>query len=136
MIHFSKREDYGIILISELAKSYSKKVVPLSKIAKKHKIPLLFLRNIASDLRRSNLIDAQEGKNGGYKLKRSPALIQVGEIIKALSKGPLFSCCQDTKDGRCIADNCPHGLSLRRAHNHFIDKLTKITLDKLENNIW
>lgn len=92
----SKKEDYGVILISELGKNYGKGFLSLSEIGKMHNIPILFLRNIASDLRKSGLITATEGKSGGYKLTKSPDKIQIGEVIRVLSKKPIFSCCQNT----------------------------------------
>ncbi len=131
MIRFSKREDDAVILIGELVKQFGKRVVSLSEVAKKHNISVLFLRNIAADLRKADLIEAVEGKNGGYKLKKAPDQMQLGEIISAVSKQSIFSCCQNTKDGKCSANACPHGFSLRRAHNTFLETLVKKTLDTL-----
>lgn len=130
MIRFSRKEDYGVLLISELVKNYNKRLVPLSIIAKKHKISLLFLRNVASDLRLAGLITAVEGKHGGYKVSKDPKTIYFGEIMQAFSKEPVFSCCQDTKDGKCKG-SCPHGFSLSRLNNIFLEKMARLTLDKL-----
>ncbi|MBI2074337.1 MAG: Rrf2 family transcriptional regulator [Candidatus Levybacteria bacterium] len=130
MIRFSKKEDYAIILINKLVQNYKKRLVPLSEVAREHKLPLLFLRNIASDLRKSGLIVAVEGKSGGYKLSKHPSNIEVGEVITALTKNPLFSCCQNTKDGKCAASTCPHGFSLRRLSNTILEKISGVTLDK------
>ena len=47
MLRFSKRENYATILISELYTDINKKFIPLSQIAQKHGISILFLRNIA-----------------------------------------------------------------------------------------
>lgn len=131
MIRFSKREDNAIILVSELVKQFGKRLVSLSEVATKHNISVLFLRNIASDLRAAGLIEAVEGKNGGYKLKKAPNQMQLGEVISAVSKQPIFSCCQNTKDGKCRANTCPHGFSLRRAHNEFLENLVEKTVDTL-----
>lgn len=131
MIRFSKRGDYAVIIINELVKHFGKQLIPLSHIAKTHKLSPFFLRNVATDLRRAGLIDAIEGKNGGYKLNRPPKFIYAGEIIHAVSKHPIYSCCQKTKDGKCIAKSCPHGFSLRRLNNEFIEQVSGMTLDKL-----
>lgn len=131
MIRFSKKENYGLIFINELVKNFDKKLTPLSEIAKKYKISPLFLRNIALDLRRAGLIQALEGKNGGYKLKKAPNEMTVGNIISALSNHPIFSCCQNTKNGKCQVNLCPHGFSLQRLNNEFLEKISKITLDSI-----
>ena len=126
MITFSKREDFGMILMIELGSSFNKKqIVPLSLVSKKHNVPLFFLRNIASDLRRAGFIRAIEGKNGGYILAKDPSRIQFGKVIEALAKKPLFSCCRNTKNGRCSVDLCPHGFSPRRLANEFFESIYK-----------
>lgn len=121
MILFSKREDYGMMLMTELLNEFGKRLIPLSEVSKNHEIPLLFLRNIASDLRKAGFIRAVEGKKGGYKLARNPNEIQFGQVLETLRKKPLFSCCQDTKDGRCSASLCSHGFSPRRLTNEFFE---------------
>lgn len=134
MIRFSKREDYGIVLMSKLCQSYGRKLTPLSEIAREYKISILFLRNIARDLRKVGLISAVEGKNGGYKLTKNPKDIQLGEIIQALSKKPIFSCCQETFDGRCKVAPCPHGFSLRRLNNEFLETVSRKSLKEIFKN--
>lgn len=130
MVHFSKKEDYAVILLNKLAAAYKKKLVPLSEIAKEYNISLLFLRNIALDLRRARIINAVEGRDGGYRLIRSPKQVTIGEIIKAISHRQLFSCCQNTPDGKCVVRSCPHGFSLKRLNNKFLEKISGFTLDQ------
>lgn len=134
MIRFSKKEDYAIFLVNELVLYHKKRLVPLSEIAQKHTLSLLFLRNIASDLRRAGIIQAVEGKTGGYRLTKHPHNIQVGHVLKSLSSEPIYSCCQETKDGRCHTRLCPHGPTLRRLHNEFIEKVAKLTLLEFVKN--
>ena len=125
MLRFSKRENYATILISELYTDINKKFIPLSQIAQKHGISILFLRNIALDLKKAGLIEAI---NGGYRLKKSKNKIRIGEVIEAVTHRSLFSCCQNTKNGKCQANSCPHGFSLQRLNNEFLEKISKITL--------
>lgn len=129
MIRFSKREDYAVILVDTLAQNFDKRFVPLSEVARRYRISLLFLRNIALDLRRAGLITAIEGKKGGYKLTKHPRDIRLGEVMKAFVKEqPLFSCCQNTTDGKCSISSCPHGFSLRRLSNEFMEKIANLSL--------
>lgn len=131
MITVSKREDYGIMLVTELVDNFDKRLIPLSQVAKKHKIPLFFLRNIAHDLRLAKIIDAVEGKNGGYKLAKDPKEIMFGQVLEILSKKPLFSCCQKTSDGKCHKSLCPHGFSPRRLANEFLEGVYKKTFKEV-----
>lgn len=92
MLHLSKQEDYAIILINKLAQS-NKLVIPLSEIAKEYNISILFLRNIASELRKKGIISAIEGKNGGYFLNKDLKELKVGEVLSVFSKKPILQCC-------------------------------------------
>lgn len=134
MIRFAKSEDYALILVQSLTKEYKKRLVPLSEIAKKYSLSLLFLRNIAASLKRAGFITAVEGKKGGYKLVKDPQSIQLGNIIEASSKKTFFSCCQKTKDGKCQAKTCPHGFSLRRLQNQFLKQIYAIKLSEVTKN--
>lgn len=134
MIRFAKSEDYALILVQSLTNAYKKRLVPLSEIAKANHLSLLFLRNIAASLKKTGFITAIEGKNGGYKLTKDPQSIQLGNIIEASSKKTFFSCCQKTKDGKCQAKTCPHGFSLRRLQNQFLEKVYLIKLSEVTKN--
>lgn len=128
MRRFSKREDYAVILVDSLALHFEKRLVALSEVAAEYKLSVLLLRNVAQDLRRAGLITAVEGRGGGYKLTRHPEKIQIGEIIRAFSTDPLYMCCQNTTDGKCSASACPHGFSLNRLNNMFLEKVANMTL--------
>ncbi len=51
-------------------------------------IPLAFLQNILMDLRRAEIVEAQRGREGGFRLARPASEITVGDVIRAVS-GPL-----------------------------------------------
>lgn len=123
MVRFSRKEDYAVMLVSSLAPSFNKRLVPLSEVAKVHNISIFFLRNLANQLRKKGIVRAVEGKKGGYALAKDPKATQFGEVIQALSKKPIFSCCQNTPDGKCHVSLCPHGFSLRRLTNEFLEDI-------------
>jgi Rrf2 family protein len=60
------------------------------RIARSQGIPLKFLENILVDLRHADLVHAQRGAEGGYRLAREPEEITLGEVIRAV-EGPLAS---------------------------------------------
>lgn len=93
MIRFSRDEDYSIILIHHLSKQYKKRLVPLSEVAKKYKISIYYLRNLANILVHAKIIGAVEGKNGGYYLLKNPKQLKIGEVVNTFSKKPAISCC-------------------------------------------
>jgi len=60
------------------------------QIARSQSIPLKFLENILVDLRHADMVHAQRGAEGGYRLARGADTITVGEVIRAV-EGPLAS---------------------------------------------
>lgn len=131
MLRFSKREDYAMIILSELAKNYRKRLVPLSEIAKKHTISILFLRNLANELRIAGIITAIEGKNGGYALKNDPYILKVGKILSVFSKKPLLECCPigEKHKGVCKkAPSCEPGFTWRKLNKEFLEKIYNLSL--------
>ena len=65
MLTITKQSDYGIILLSHIYKS--KKIVNLSELISKTKLPQRFLARIAAALVNEGLLISREGKNGGYQ---------------------------------------------------------------------
>ncbi|MBU1152035.1 Rrf2 family transcriptional regulator [Patescibacteria group bacterium] len=85
-MHITKKVDYGLVFLVELAQSK----IPLSiqSIAKAQGAPYSFLQKLAQDLQQANLIKSTKGAHGGYSLKKTPSKINLKEIIEAL-EGPI-----------------------------------------------
>lgn len=130
MLRFSKKEDYAVILINKLAKEYEKRLVPLSEVAREYKISLLFLRNLALELRSAGIIKATEGKKGGYFLQRDPKQLKIGEVLSLFSKKPMLECCLAGKGkSTCPKEEfCDPGFVWRRMNREFLDKIYNLTI--------
>lgn len=130
MLHFSQREDYAILFITTLAKHFGEKPLSLSMIANETKMKLPFLRQVAIDLRKAELINAVEGKNGGYQLARQPKTISFADVIEAVEHKKLLSCC-DPHDFSSCAHDCKKELLWRKLNKHFVKNLYHITFDRV-----
>ncbi|MEN9407937.1 MAG: hypothetical protein RLZZ455_1153 [Candidatus Parcubacteria bacterium] len=135
MIRFSRSEDYAIVIVGTLAKEYlqAKKPIPLSEIAKEYAISLLFLRNLANELREAGVIKALEGKNGGYFLTKHPNEIKMGEILAIFSSKRHLECCPvggiSHRDRICPKEQyCVAGNIWRQLNKEFIDKVYGLSL--------
>lgn len=130
MLTLSKREDYAVIFITELAKNYNKKLIPLSKIAKKYKISPFFLRNIANLLRKKRIIKAIEGRNGGYFLQKDPCLLKVGEILNVFTNNSFVQCCSS----KCPKEKiCKPGFIWRKINKEFLNKIYNLNFNQFIN---
>lgn len=133
MLRFSRREDYAVILINKLAGNYNKRVVPLSEIAKEYDISVLFLRNLAAELRSAGIIKAVEGKKGGYFLCKDPKELKMGEVLNVFSKIPMLACCPTgiKSHGRCPKESfCQPGFVWRRLNKEFLDRVSNLTVEQ------
>ena len=83
----SKKAKYGLHALSKLAQEHGKGPTLISDISASESIPHKFLELILLDLKRKGILQSKKGKGGGYSLGREPALITLGEIVRALD-GP------------------------------------------------
>ncbi|MBM3282631.1 Rrf2 family transcriptional regulator [Candidatus Gottesmanbacteria bacterium] len=89
----SKKEDFGLIFMTILARNYTHKYISLSFAAKQSHLSPLFLKQIASRLKNKGLIESKEGIYGGYRLARPPHKIVIAEIIGAISNRIVIPSC-------------------------------------------
>lgn len=87
MFTLSTKSDYGLLLLTLLAKKRKDKFVPLSEIASQSGLPYAFISRIASELHRGGLLKSKEGINGGYKLSGDPKSVSIAQAIEVLD-GP------------------------------------------------
>ncbi len=80
--------DYAVRATMELARAAPRDPVKGDHIARAQAIPIKFLENILSDLKRGGLVATQRGAEGGYWLARPAEEITVADIIRAV-EGPL-----------------------------------------------
>lgn len=88
MFDLKKKTEYGLQLMIALARQYRQGPLSLRQLAKDEKLPYKFLEQLVFPLHLAGLIDAKEGKNGGYFLNKSPGKISVSQVVEAL-EGPL-----------------------------------------------
>lgn len=121
MFRLSQKSDYGLILLSSIAKAHPRgevKVasglhpggvihggyVSISSIAKKHKISTKFLSQIAQELKKVGILASKEGVSGGYQLAKDAKKIKVLDVLMildgALVKGDCF---EDDHECECGA---------------------------------
>jgi Rrf2 family protein len=86
-VRISAKEDYAVRAMLELAVAGGG---PLTReqIAEAQEIPTAFLQNILLELRHAELVEAQRGRDGGFRLARPAAEITVADVVRAAS-GPL-----------------------------------------------
>jgi Rrf2 family protein len=77
----STKSRYAIMAMVDLAQQDNGSCVPLSLIAERQGLPLQYLEQLFSKLRRGNLVKSARGINGGYELAREANSIRIYDII-------------------------------------------------------
>jgi Rrf2 family protein len=83
-MNLSKRSEYGLRALFDLAGHPPDRPVPLRELAATNRLPVKFLEQIFVTLRNAGIVHSQTGPGGGYTLARQPGSITLGEVIRAL----------------------------------------------------
>lgn len=83
MISVTAKSRYAVVGMAELSRS-SGTPVPIAVVAERRGIPVQFLEQLFSTLRRAGLLVSQRGVKGGYRLARDADQITVLEVVQAL----------------------------------------------------
>lgn len=86
-MNISAKSKYAVRALVELAErtaADSSKPVRLTEIAEGRDIPLQFLEQLFSALRRTGVLRSRRGASGGYLFARPPEQVTVLEIVEAL----------------------------------------------------
>ena len=85
-MHLSKRTQYGLRAAVRLARRYHapEQYVQSRDLADEEALPTKFLEQVLLLLRRGGLLESKVGSGGGYRLRRPPERITVGELLTIL----------------------------------------------------
>ena len=84
----SKKGLYALQALMNLARHYPQDAVKIREIAAEESLPEKFLELILLELKTARIVDSERGTHGGYRLKRAPGRIFLGEVIRTVD-GPL-----------------------------------------------
>ena len=84
----SRRGLYALRALIHLAESYDRGLVKIHEIADVESIPEKFLEGILVQLKNARVVTSHRGREGGYRLRRPPDEIPIGDVIRGID-GPL-----------------------------------------------
>ena len=98
----STRGRYALRVMTDLAERSGGEYIPLKDIILRQGISQKYLEGIMTDLSKAGVVDAKQGKGGGYKLAKSPDSITVGDILR-VTEGELSPVsCLDENARPCL----------------------------------
>ncbi len=127
----TRKSDYGLRAMVELAKRYDHGPIPIAEVASAQRVPDSFTEKIMQELKGAGLIRAVQGRGGGYTLAQAPESISVKAIVEALEGPVALVSCLDP-DLECqIEDGCPTSGFWALINERFADVLGQTALADL-----
>jgi Rrf2 family protein len=137
---FSTKAEYGVRVMTHLARANGDGPISLASIAEAEGLPLAYLEHLAQRLRRAELVQSTRGAHGGYTLGRPATQITMAEIVRALEGeiAPIECISADpdgglvcSREGQAGHDPCPTKLLWTRVQGSIVRTLNDMTLADL-----
>jgi FeS assembly SUF system regulator len=108
MVRLGKLTDYGLVLMSCIARSHDLASHSARELAVESGLPVSTVRKLLKELLQSGLLISQRGVRGGYVLAREPQEISVMDVIAALEGPVALTVCSSDTPGLCKLESyCP-----------------------------
>ena len=135
MIRLSRQADYGIVIMTALARRPQRQHTATA-LAAESQIPLPMASKVLKALARAGLLASHRGAKGGYGLARPADRISVAEIIAALD-GPiaLTACVEDGPGGCEIEALCPARVNWQRINDAVRGALAQTTVADMAQGV-
>lgn len=134
-MRLTTKSRYGTRLILDLAINAQDGPVPLGDVSKRQNISLKYLEHLIRKLKKAGLVKSQRGPYGGHMLKKLPADITVGDIVRTLEKTTAITDCAETEDKLCgvcnRAGDCLSRWVWIEASEAMFKRLDEITIQSL-----
>ena len=131
---------YAVMALADLAKFDNEIPVSLRDISLRQGISLLYLEQIFSKLKKSNIVKSIRGSNGGYVLTKNPSEIKLSNIFSAVREEvKTVQCKKDSKKScngkstKCITHNLWDELEIHIQHVFNKENLGDLVKGKNEN---
>jgi Rrf2 family protein len=126
-----RNTDYAMRAMVNLARQYGNDPVSTREISQSEDISYQLACKLMQKLNNAGLVNSSMGPNGGFVLSRTPAKINLAEIIDAI-QGPLsLSRCLLGENVCPKQNSCPITAKLTKLQKNIGDYLQSVTLYEL-----
>ncbi|MCK4353117.1 Rrf2 family transcriptional regulator [candidate division WOR-3 bacterium] len=126
----SSKGRYGLRAMLELSRKNGIDVTSAKSISEEQGIPMAYLERILYALHQAGLVESVRGPGGGYKLRKLPSEISIGDILRALEGPIVISKCLLKNECNRIND-CIARVLLKRLSNKFEQVLDEVSLEDI-----
>lgn len=129
-MRISKKTDYALRVMVELAAKGPGAVMSIRRLAEENDIPKRFLEQIMIELRNKGWVSPIAGRHGGYKICCDPEKLTMGRIIRHFN-GVLspIGCVSAERPKPCSQElKCRFRRVFLNVRNHVVEMLDRLTL--------
>lgn len=132
MVRLGKLTDYGLVLMTCMARGTGESLRTARDLARESRVPVSTVSKLLKQLLQSGLLTSHRGTKGGYVLARAPRHISVVEIISAIEGPMALTECSTDVTGLCsLEPRCPIKTNQQIINQAVLGVLDKITLSDL-----
>jgi Rrf2 family iron-sulfur cluster assembly transcriptional regulator len=106
MIQLTKRGDYGILAVYQIAQYPKGKFVSIDEISTKSEVPKSYLSKILQDLCRGGILLSRRGTGGGFMLARPAREISLRDLIEIIEGKLCIVTCMSAPEQCIRSDGC------------------------------
>ena len=127
MIRLAKLTDYGLVLLTVIARDHSRFVHTARELAGSTRLPLPTVSKLLKALLQAGLLTSHRGIKGGYSLAKQPGDISIAEVVSALEGEIALTECSADISGLCDFERfCP-----TRTNQRIISRAIRETLERV-----
>lgn len=127
----STKSRYSARILIELARHRKDSPLQTSRISLKQHIPMKYLEQLITILRKAGFIQSFRGPKGGHRLAVDPADISLGQIVRMFEGQTELVPCVTAKEKCLLADECHLRAAWQEATLSLYEKLDMITIESL-----
>ncbi len=131
MLRLSKKTDYALIALKDLASSPEGSSSSAREIAARYNIPVELMAKVLQRLAKRGLLASHHGKRGGYDLARPATMISVADVIQAVDGPVAVTACSDIDETCEQYSTCNVRDPLWRLKDRIVRTLAEFTIDEL-----
>jgi FeS assembly SUF system regulator len=129
MIRLTRLADYGIVLLTYVARQPEGMVHNVPELAAEAHLPLPTVSKVLKILAKGGLLKSHRGVKGGFHLAKKPEDIKLDEIVSILDGPIAITECSSATGNRCTHTvRCPARSNLQMINNAVLTALRNISL--------
>ena len=119
---------YALRIMIDLAQHRDEGYISLKTISDRTQLSMKYLEMIVGNLKKAELVDSTRGKEGGYKLNKTPGEYSIGEILRCIEDNLAPVACikegeiQCDRSGACLT--VPMWKELDNITNAYLDTVS------------